>query len=174
MKYAALLRGINVGLTKRIDMKHLKALFEGLGYTGVSTYINSGNIRFESDDTAASIAACLDACFRKELGFEIPTLIKTLEEMQLIAAEIPAHWQNDTEQRTDVAYLFDEIDNIDIIDRLPFKKDFINVRYVKGAIIWNLSREHVYKSHLGKLIGHPHYQKMTMRNVNTARQLAKE
>lgn len=48
MKYAALLRGINAGKTRRIDMKNLKALFDRTGFTGVSTYINSGNVFFES------------------------------------------------------------------------------------------------------------------------------
>lgn len=174
MKYAALLRGINVGTTKRIDMKHLKALFEGLGFVNVTTYINSGNVRFESDELVENIRASLDACFRSELGFEVPTIVKTLEEMQLIAAEIPTEWQNDTEQRTDVAYLFDEIDYIDTIDKFPFKRDFVDVRYVKGAVIWNISRENYNKSQLNKLIGHKLYQFMTIRNVNTARRLAEE
>jgi uncharacterized protein (DUF1697 family) len=168
----ALLRGINVGTTNRIDMKNLKSLFEGLGCENVSTYINSGNVSFESNDPAEKITTSLQDCFQSTFGCFIPTLVKTLKEMQLIAVEIPTQWQNDSEQRTDVAYLFDEIDNIDIIDKLPFKKDFIYVRYVKGAVIWNVSRELVYKSQLGKLIGHKLYALMTMRNVNTARRLA--
>jgi uncharacterized protein (DUF1697 family) len=174
MKYAALLRGINVGTTKRIDMKHLKSLFESLGYINVATYINSGNVRFESNDPVEKIRMSLDACFRTELGYEVPTLVKSLEEMQLIAAEIPAQWQNDSDQRTDVAYLFDDIDNIDIIDKLPFKKDIVYIHYVKGAVIWNLSRGNYNKSRLNKLIGHTLYQSMTLRNVNTARRLAED
>lgn len=174
MKYVALLRGINVGTTNRIDMKQLKALFEGLGYSNVSTYINSGNIRFESEQTAPEIRSTLETSFREQLRYEIPTLVKSLDEMQRIAAEIPAHWQNDDEQRTDVAYLFDEIDSIDIIDALPFNINVVNVRYTPGAVVWNLSREHYTKSRLNKLIGHRLYQSMTLRNVNTARRMAEE
>ena len=174
MKYVALFRGINVGTSKRIDMKHLKTLLEGLGYENVSTYINSGNVRFETSEKVEKILASLDVCFRSELGYEIPTLVKTIDEMQLIAAEIPAQWQNDSEQRTDVAYLFAEVDSIDIIDKLPFKKDFVDVRYVKGALIWNVTREQVYKSRLAKLIGHKLYSNMTIRNVNTARKMAED
>lgn len=172
MKYVALLRGINVGTTKRIDMKHLKTLFESLGYVNVSTYINSGNVRFETNDSAGKILESLDVCFHSTLGYEVPTLVKTLEEMQFISAEIPDHWQNDSDQRTDVAYLFDDVDNIDIIDKLPFKRDFVYTRYIKGALIWNISRENYNKSQLNKLIGHKLYQSMTVRNVNTARRLA--
>lgn len=172
MNYVALLRGINVGTTKRIDMKQLKALFEGLGYTNVSTYINSGNVRFETDEPVAEILAALDVCFRTKLGYDIPTLVKTLDDMKRIAAEIPAQWLNDSEQRTDVAYLFDDIDSVDIVEKLPFNKVLVHIRYIPGAVVWNLSREHYTKSRLNKLIGHPLYALMTLRNVNTARRMA--
>ena len=48
MKYVALLRGINVGKGARVPMKTLKALLEGLGLSDVVTYLNSGNVVFES------------------------------------------------------------------------------------------------------------------------------
>jgi uncharacterized protein (DUF1697 family) len=40
--FVALLRGINIGSKKRISMADLKSLVEGLGYTNVRTYVNSG------------------------------------------------------------------------------------------------------------------------------------
>lgn len=46
--YVALLRGINVGGNNKIEMTKLKVLFESLGYTNVVTYINSGNVIFET------------------------------------------------------------------------------------------------------------------------------
>ena len=49
MKYVALLRGINAGKNRRIDMKELKLIFESIGCENVSTYINSGNVIFESN-----------------------------------------------------------------------------------------------------------------------------
>lgn len=45
-KYIALLRGINVGGKRPVPMAALKALFEGNGYAGVSTYVQSGNVIF--------------------------------------------------------------------------------------------------------------------------------
>jgi uncharacterized protein (DUF1697 family) len=48
MKYIALLRGINVGGGHRVEMKKLKVIFEECGGFNVSTYINSGNVIFES------------------------------------------------------------------------------------------------------------------------------
>ena len=153
-------------------MKKLKTLFEALGCINVSTYINSGNVIFESKENQKNILKKVEDELKQEFGFEIPILIKTEREMKKIADSIPDNWQNDSAQRTDVAYLFPEIDSIKILDELPLKKEFIEVRYIKGAIYWNVKRENVYKSQLAKLISHKLYKSMTVRNVNTARYLA--
>jgi uncharacterized protein (DUF1697 family) len=171
MKYIALLRGINAGQNRRVEMKKLKTLFELLGYTDVSTYLNSGNVIFES--VRKPVQNEVRSLLKKEFGFDIPTLIKTAQEMQNIAKAIPTEWENDAKQRSDVAYLFAEIDSEKIIDELPFDKKFIDVRYTKGAVFWNVARENYNESHLNKLIGHKYYQSMTMRNVNTARFLGR-
>jgi len=47
--YVALLRGINVGGKNLIKMTELAALFTGLGFTDVRTYIQSGNVIFRAD-----------------------------------------------------------------------------------------------------------------------------
>ena len=51
--FVALLRGVNVGGNNMISMKALKQSFETLGFTHVSTYINSGNIIFHAKETDA-------------------------------------------------------------------------------------------------------------------------
>jgi len=51
MKYIALLRGINVGGNNKVSMTDLRTCFEDIGFTNVRTYINSGNIFFESSET---------------------------------------------------------------------------------------------------------------------------
>lgn len=89
-----------------------------------------------------------------------------------IAAAVPDHWQNNSEQKTDVAYLFPEIDSEEIIDNLPVKREFIDILYVKGALIWNVRKSDYNRSRLNKIIGMKLYQQMTVRNVNTARFLA--
>lgn len=147
---------------------------ESLGYTEVSTYINSGNVIFESEDDTKTVLLKIQKSFEKVFKFEIPTIVRTEKEMKKIAKAIPAEWQNDATQRTDVAYLFPEADSKKIIEELPLKKEFLEIRYSKGAIIWNIKRENVNKSQLAKLISHKLYKAMTIRNVNTARFLAGE
>jgi len=170
MKYIALLRGINVGQNKRVNMKELRQFFENLGYFNVATYINSGNVIFESRQKLNYEK--IEVALAKKFGLHIPVLIKTLREMQKIAKAIPANWQNDTTQRTDVAYLFAKIDNKSLVKELPLKRDYIDVRYIRGALFWNVKRKNYNKSHLNKLISHKLYKFMTIRNINTARYLA--
>ena len=168
MKYIALLRGINVGGIRKIEMKRLKKLFESSGYRNVETYLNSGNAIFESDIDQNRLQEEITENLERVFGFEIRTLVKNEEEVKQIADAVPAEWENDSEQKTDIAYLFPEIDSEKTIDELPIRKEFIDIRYVKGAIIWNVKRSEYNKSHLNKIIGLKHYKLMTVRNVNTA------
>ncbi|HQO04081.1 MAG TPA: DUF1697 domain-containing protein [Spirochaetota bacterium] len=172
MRYIALLRGINVGGKNKVVMKDLTVLFESLDCFNVSTYINSGNVIFESKDGQDTIIKKVKAGFKQEYDFEIPFLVKTENEMKKIAGAIPKEWQNDSTHKTDVAYLFPEIDSKEILDELPVKKEFIDIRYVPGALFWNIDRNNYNKSNLNKIISHRVYQFMTVRNVNTARYLA--
>jgi uncharacterized protein (DUF1697 family) len=172
MKYAALLRGINVGGNKRVEMKRLKAMLEKLGYVEVKTYLNSGNAIFESDKKAVDITKGFSDAFKTEFGFDIPTLIISIKQIQKIIKQIPEEWINDDNQKTDVAFLFKNADLPEIIEQLPIKKEFIDIRYTKGALYWNISRENYNKSQLNKIVGHKLYKFMTVRNINTARFLA--
>ncbi len=52
-RYIALLRGINVGGKNLIKMPDLRACFEENGFLSVVTYIQSGNVIFESEESSA-------------------------------------------------------------------------------------------------------------------------
>lgn len=169
MKYILLLRGVNVGGNRKVEMQKLKNLLELLGYQNVSTYLNSGNAFFESSKSVPVLQKEIEKNLAKTFGFLIQILVKSQKEMVRIAKTIPDSWQKDSEQKTDIAYLFPEIDNKRIIEQLPIKKEFLDIRYTKGALYWNVELKDYNKSHLGKIIGHKLYQFMTIRNVNTAR-----
>lgn len=72
----SLLRGINVGGHKKISMAELKSLYEGLGFTEVVTYIQSGNVVFTAssdDDLSANIKRAIQDYF----GFELEIILRT-------------------------------------------------------------------------------------------------
>lgn len=88
--YIALLRGINVGGNKIIKMLDLKALFQSLGFANVRTYIQSGNVVFESDEGSVSLLrGVIERQIHEVFGFEVSVIIRTLAEMENVIANDP-------------------------------------------------------------------------------------
>jgi len=172
MKYIILLRKINVGKDNRISKQALKEAFEALAYEDVEIYINSGNVLFSSSKEKAELRQEIDPMLEALFAASIDFLIKTQAEMLEIAQAIPENWENNSEQKTDVAYLFEEIDDERISAKVPAKKEYLDLRYLKGALIFHVSRENQMKSQYSKIVSSPIYKHMTLRNVNTARYLA--
>lgn len=75
--YAALLRGINVGGSRKVPMAELRTLLEGLGHGGVRTYLQSGNAVFASDHgDEDSLAEELAGALAERFGFTVDVLVR--------------------------------------------------------------------------------------------------
>jgi len=172
LKYVALLRGINVGKGARVPMKTLKSLLEGLGLSDVVTYLNSGNVVFESKLGARELTCLIEDELERTFGQKVPTLVKTSAEMIEIAHSIPSEWSNNDREQTYVAYLYGDVDRPGLVSELPIKRQFMSIFYTPGAIVWNIKRDDYNRSQITKIAGHSSYARMTTRNVNTARKLA--
>jgi uncharacterized protein (DUF1697 family) len=89
-RYLALLRGINVGGKKVILMEDLRRVFEGAGFAGVSTFIQSGNVFFESEERPeAVLEAEVEEHLRRALGHEVPVVLRTVEEVRHLVQSEP-------------------------------------------------------------------------------------
>ena len=172
MTYVALLRGVNVGGTGTINMKELAAVFEAAGMTSVRTYINSGNVIFQSPaEDSADLTAMLEAAIEKRFGFAVRVLVRSRDEIAAIVAAISPDWTNDAVMRCDVFFLRPEADRPSVVDLLPHDPAIDDVRYVPGAVVHRVDRENVMKSKITRIVGTPLYKQMTIRNCNTARKL---
>jgi uncharacterized protein (DUF1697 family) len=174
MMYAALLRGVNVGGTGRIDMKELKVVFEAAGMTSVTTYINSGNVVFAAPPLGdASIAEVLEAAIEARFGLPVRMLVRNAEEIGSIVGAIPDDWVNDKQTKCDVFFLWDEIDRPTILEQLEYDPAVDDVRYTPGAVIRRVEAHNASRSRLTRIVKKPLYQQMTIRNCNTARAILK-
>jgi uncharacterized protein (DUF1697 family) len=172
-KYIALLRGVNVGGKNRVEMKKLTTVFENLGFTNITTYLNSGNVIFESkENQRAKLISAIESGLAKNFAFAIQVVIRDSKSIKELAAAIPATWQNDEQQKTDILFLRDEFSNKTSVKLIEQTKDIDHVIYTGGAIIWNINRPEYRKSGMNKFIGTALYKNMTARNVNTVRKLA--
>jgi uncharacterized protein (DUF1697 family) len=171
-KFVALLRGINVGGNNKVEMPRLRKLFESLGLENVKTYINSGNVIFETNQKGIkSLKDQIEIELHKTFGLSLQIVIRSQKNIQMLCKRIPANWTNDATERTDVFFLWDEVDSIKSL-RLINKNPLVDtLRYFPGAIVWNIKRRNVNKSGLRKFIGTKVYKHMTARNINTLRKL---
>jgi uncharacterized protein (DUF1697 family) len=93
--YLALLRGINVGGQKMISMDELKMVLGELGLTRIRTYIQSGNLIFESDNNdTVDLAAGIAGKILERFGFTVPVIIRTMEELENICRNNPLLAEN--------------------------------------------------------------------------------
>lgn len=170
-KYVALLRGINVGGNNKIAMTELKNSFESIGYKNVSTYINSGNVFFESSDDESAICENIEMQIEKDFGINIRVIVRDKKCIEAINNKIPETWRNDAEYKTDVMFLWPEYENEKSLELVTIKNRVDTVFYLDGAIVWHLKKSNYSKSGMNKLIGTEVYKNMTVRNVNTVRKL---
>jgi uncharacterized protein (DUF1697 family) len=89
--YLSLLRGINIGGHKKIQMSDLKELYESLGFGQVTTYIQSGNVLFsaKTNEAGDSLSHSISHAIEDRFGFDVPVVIRTREEMQQIVTQNP-------------------------------------------------------------------------------------
>lgn len=171
MIYVALLRGINVGGKNIVDMKKLKTTFETLGFTNLITYINSGNIIFEDSAIKKDvIISAIEAGIKNDFGLEIKVLVRDFENIRHICKKLPDTWVKNETMRTNIMFLQEEFDNKKIIEQLQLRTAD-NVKYIPGALLWNIENKDYNKSGMPKLVGTKIYKNMTVRNANTVRKI---
>ncbi len=83
MIYIALLRGINVSGQKLIKMAELRTQLTEAGLGNVQTYIQSGNIVFESDEKSKQkLEQTIKDKIKADFGFDVPVMVKTVEDLK--------------------------------------------------------------------------------------------
>ncbi|MGY0491060.1 DUF1697 domain-containing protein [Streptomyces sp. WG-D5] len=90
--YAALLRGINVGGSKKVPMAALRPVVEGLELTDVRTYLQSGNVAFTAPDgnrDEDALAGAISAAIEAEFGFTVDVLVRGHAYLRAVAADCP-------------------------------------------------------------------------------------
>jgi uncharacterized protein (DUF1697 family) len=106
MRYAALLRGINVGGNKKISMAELRALLAGLGHADVATHLQSGNAVFTSPERPApELAQAIAKAVAGEFGMDVKVMIRTGGELAGVLSRNPLPGEPENPSRFFVAFL---------------------------------------------------------------------
>lgn len=169
-RYVAFLRAVNVG-GRVVKMDLLRTLFQSLGYTGVETFIASGNVVFESSvKKPANLERAIEAHLERRLGFRVAAFVRSMPELADVARHEPFDARGDI--NLFVVFLRTAPDEPGRRAIAAFSNEVDELR-VRGREIYWLARRGIGASTISgarmeKTLG----MEGTMRNSTTVRKMA--
>ncbi|MFB0921837.1 MAG: DUF1697 domain-containing protein [Oscillospiraceae bacterium] len=172
-KFIALLRGVNVGGKNIVSMPILKAAFEKAGFFDVSTYINSGNIIFSSDekDVVVLQQKCRQAILE---SFRLDIAVAVLSAAELCDAltHAPVWWGSDNDSKHNAIFVIAPANAESIIESVgQIKPEYEQVSHYGRAIFWSAPLNTFSHTRWSKIVSTSAYSSITIRNANTAKML---
>ncbi|MFD0412724.1 DUF1697 domain-containing protein [Streptomyces sp. NPDC127108] len=172
--YAALLRGVNVGGSRKVPMARLRALLEGLGHGGVRTYLQSGNAVFTADHgDEESLAAELTAALAAEFGFHVDVLVRDAAYLRAVADGCPFPAAELQGRQLHVTYFSAPVDaaRFAALDQAAFLPEEFRLG---DRVLYLYAPDGLGRSKLGEALARPALTKgliATSRNWNTVTKL---
>ncbi|RTK95091.1 DUF1697 domain-containing protein [Candidatus Saccharibacteria bacterium] len=172
--YLLLLRGINVGGKNKVSMADLRSYLEDLGYSNVSTYINSGNVIVSSDKNAKAVQQEIEELLPKKFKLDselVRVLVLTRQQLQAAIDNKPQSFGDHPDKyHSDFIFLI----GIPAEEAMGVfsPRDGVDKVWPGDGVVYSqrLSAERT-KSRLNRIIGTPVYANMTIRNWNTVTKL---
>jgi len=87
--YVALLRGINVGGNNKISKQPLEELCAAIGWTGVRTHLQTGNIVFSASGNTGGLEKQLERAIHEHFGFPITVVVRDAAKFKSYLAQVP-------------------------------------------------------------------------------------
>jgi uncharacterized protein (DUF1697 family) len=174
-KYIAFLRAINVGTGRQVKMDILRKLFEDSGYTNVKSYIQTGNIIFETAENDIQLLRdSIEPRLKETFGFDIPVIIRTDKELKTLLKNNP--FKNFISKEKTALYttlLENTPDSATVtkIEKLSNNTDVLKV--IDKDIFWLAYKERGKSPITNTSLEKSLRMSATTRNINTMMQLAK-
>lgn len=174
MKYLALIRGINVGGNNLIPMASLR---EALGKTelkNVRTYIQSGNVFFESNQKdKRKLEALVSKTIEDNFSVGVSVVVFNQTEWEAIINNAPDWWGKDSAWKHNILVMIHPFEINDVVRAYgEIKPEIEQMRQGDGVLYQSLLFIRFGQTTGGKLASNPIYKLMTVRNFNTATKLA--
>ncbi len=171
-RYIAFLRAINVGGTTIIKMSDLKRMFESFGLENVETYIQTGNVIFESGENKAStLEKQIERQLEEAAGKQIRLFVRTIREVVTMADE--CSFEPKEGETVHVAILEKKPDQKSI-DRLMLLCSAADDFAVINREVFNLRRDREKSVFSNNLVEKTLGVAGTTRNLTTIKKLAEK
>jgi uncharacterized protein (DUF1697 family) len=169
-RYVALLRGINVGGRNPVAMADLRAAFESEGYDAVSTYIQSGNVLFESDDPSGSLEAKVEAMLERRLGIPLVVVVRSHRQLRNVVDRAPKGFGTDT-YHSDVIFLKGRLSSRQAMRVVELREGVDRAWPGSGVLYFARLSARRTESRMSRIVGTTEYQQMTIRGWATTTKL---
>ena len=171
--YVALLRGINVGGKNLIKMPALKACFEQNGFENVSTYIQSGNVLFESAAAgSAQLTRRIEEMLADAFAYVPTVVVRNRKQMRAIVHSAPKGFGSQpAKYRYDVIFLKEPLTAKAAMRHVPTNPAVDTAHAGTGVLYFSRLTAKATASRLNKIVGSPIYPSVTIRNWNTTKKL---
>lgn len=174
-RYTAFLRGINISGKNKITMADLKAEFDKMNFYDVSTYLNSGNVLFSSEnDNIPEIKNNVEKMIADRFGFEIPVHIVSRDDLRDILANAPEWWGTEDKGTYDnLIFIMTSDTPKEICDMVGQPSEGLEeIEVYKNIIFWTFNRKEYQKCNWWKRTAREGIaEKLTIRTANTVRKL---
>ena len=174
MNYLALLGGINVGGKSVIRMTDLRDCLEAAGFTGVRTFIQSGNVLFTGPKRpTAKLALELEKPIEQKFRMQVGVTVFTAAEWEEVVRGGPKWWGREKEWKHNLLALLPGARPDEVMAAAGNLKPEIEMLAPgPGVVYQSLSLQFYGRVTSGKLASHPIYRRFTVRNHNTTLRLA--
>jgi len=173
MQYLSLLRGINVGGKNIIKMVELKACFEGMNFSDVATFIQSGNVLFKSTEKdKLKLTKQIEKMLSERFNYSSRVVVVTHKELQKIVEGAPTGFGKAPDKyRYDVIFLKEPLTPAEAMEKVTTKEGVDQAHKGKYALYFSRLTSKAAQSRLPRIIALPVYQYMTIRNWSTTTKL---
>ncbi len=173
MKFIALLRGINVGGNNKVAMSELKTCFEKVGFKDVVTYINSGNVIFNSSETnTTELIKICEQAIEKQFGFRVICSVISADQLQEALRNAPEWWDKGGPKHNAIFVIAPKRAEEIMAEVGEAKPEYEYVAAYHPIIFWSAPIKTFGRTRYSKIVGTKAYQFVTIRNANTANKLA--
>ena len=172
-KYIALLRGVNVGGKNSLSMAALRSAFEAGGFSEVSSYINSGNILFSSDETDAQ--ALQHRCVQlitDTFHLDIAVAVIGADALKDALNHAPEWWDADGASKHNAIFVIAPAAAEAVVREVgETEPELEHVAHHGQVIFWSAPIQAFSRTRWGKVSSMAVYGHITVRNANTAKKL---
>jgi uncharacterized protein (DUF1697 family) len=148
VKYLALLRGINVGGKNLIRMDTLRSVFEQLGFRSVTTYIQSGNVLFDSRTAGTDrLSDKIEKALATECGCPSRVVVLSGSQLETVVRHAPPNFGAETARyRYDVAFLKPPASAREILPTISLKDGVDEAWEANGVLYFSRLTERLHRA----------------------------